>query len=83
VGRGQTLALDFYALANFQRHLGLVESKSDDLVRVVDEVEDSLPIQCQEGGDLGIFVVAAGILLQDLLVEQVVDEDVAVLVGDE
>lgn len=53
------------------------------MVGVVDEVEDDLPIKCQQLGNGGVFVVRTRVLLEHGFVEEVVDEDIAVFVGYE
>ena len=81
--RRQRLRLRLDPPHHFQRFRRLIEPQGHDLIRVMDEVQDELAIQGQERSDLGLLVVAARVLLEQPLIEQVVDEDVAVFVSDE
>lgn len=81
--RSQRLGLCFNPSDYFQRFWRLIEPQGHDLIGIMNEVQDNLAIDCQKRSDLGLLVIAAGVLLEQSLVEQVVDEDVAVFVGDE
>ena len=83
LARREASALNLNALADLQRHLSLIEDEGHDLIGVMDEVEHSLPVKCEQRADFGVLVVATGVLLQYLLIKQVVYEDVAAFVGDE
>lgn len=47
------------------------------------EIQNNLPIQSQKSSDLRLFMIATRILLQQSLIEQIINEDIAIFVGDE
>lgn len=57
--------------------------EGDDLVGRGNKVEEGLMVDWEDVADLGCFVVGAGVLLDDFLIDDVVDGHVATLLGEE
>lgn len=73
----------FLSFDNSEGLLMLIEGQGHYLVGIMYEVEYDLSVEGQKGCYFSMFVVAAGVLFDYSLVEEVVDENIALLVGHE